>query len=91
VLDRALIAIGHVLEQDLQEPLGRGELTLDACYDETRLTLVLRHAPVGPTLVVADGRHWVPRRALIFSVPGADAATVQRAAGQTRLRLEFET
>ena len=31
VLDRALMAIGHVLEQGLQEPLGRGELILDAC------------------------------------------------------------
>jgi NCS2 family nucleobase:cation symporter-2 len=90
VLERALLAIGHVLQGQPGEPLPRSRLTLDARYDELRLTLILRRAADGPVPVDLGPHRQPPRWVAVPVPPGADAAAVQRAPGLTSLRLELD-
>jgi xanthine permease XanP len=89
LLDRAVRAIGHVIQGKPDELSSRDRLTLDARYDELRLTLTLRRVPDGPVAVdLAPNQR--QRRYATVQVPGADLATVERTPGLTRLRLEFD-
>jgi hypothetical protein len=90
VLERALLAIGHVLQGQPREPLPRSRLTLDARYDELRLTLILRRAADGPVPVDLGPHRQPPRWVAVPVPPGADAAAMQRAPGLTSLRLELD-
>ncbi len=89
VVERALIAIGEIVRSQPGESLPPSRLTLEVRYDELRLAIVLHRPVTGP--VPVDPRasrrppRWVP-----VEVPGADAAALERAPGQTRLRLEFD-
>ena len=88
VLERAVLAIGHVLQGKPGEPLPPSRLTLDARYDELRLTLILRRTAGKPVPVEAGA----PRQSrwVAVTVPGADAAAIRRAPGLTSLRLELD-
>ena len=89
VLDRALRAIDHVIEGKPDKPSSPCRLTLDARYDELRLTLTLRRVTDGPVPVdLAPNQR--QRRYVTVQVPGADLAAIERTPGLTRLRLEFD-
>jgi NCS2 family nucleobase:cation symporter-2 len=89
VLDHALMAVGDILREKSGEPQSHHRLTLDANYDELRLSLLLRSATDRPvdvdSLPSSQPRRWVP-----VQVPGADNAAVQHRPGMTCLRLEFD-
>ena len=93
VLERALMAIRHVIRDEPGCPSpgpDRGRrLTLDARYDELRLTLVLHRVPDGPVPVDLAPNRRQPRYVTV-QVPGADLAAIERTPGLTRLRLEFD-
>jgi NCS2 family nucleobase:cation symporter-2 len=88
VLDRALMAVGDILQSKPNEPEAHRRLTLDATYDEVRLSLFLRSTIYRP--VAIDPSTAPPQRWLPVQVPGADTATLQYRAGMTCLRLEFD-
>lgn len=89
VLDHALTAIGDILRDKPGEPKSHRRLTLDASYDELRLTLLLRSATDRPVAIEpspsSQPRRWVP-----VQVPGADTGAVQYRPGMTCGRLEFD-
>ena len=89
VLDHALMAVGDILREKSGEPQSHRRLTLDANYDELRLSLLLRSATDRPvdvdTLPSPQPRRWVP-----VQVPGADTAAVHYRPGMTCLRLDID-
>lgn len=87
LLDRALLALGHILRQGGEGVPDRSLLTLEAGYDELRLVLVLRRSARVRILVGATASRPSMRTLL---VPGADLATMQRSPASSCLRLEFD-
>jgi NCS2 family nucleobase:cation symporter-2 len=89
VLDHALMAVGDILRDKPSEREQFRRLTLDAHYDELRLTLLLRSTtdrlvPI-ETSLSSQPRRWIPAQ-----VPGADTAAIQHRPDMTCLRMDFD-